>query len=166
MKKIFDIEEIGRLEINQNWFTGRFKVKINDKPMVKYSKNLYVLEENDNRVSLYLDGNVFKGFGFTLNHQFYEITKPLPWYIYVLALLPFIFTMVVGNISAVAEAGFYYVGGALGGAISGLFSGLALYFCGYLSKWWVRILVCLGCFIITFVLCFGIGNLIVLSLSK
>ena len=161
MKKEFEIEGIGKVQVTHNWFTGSFSFKINDQKMKKMSRLTYVLGSGDDKITLYRVGNGFKGFGFILNKVYYSLTKPAPKYVYILAAIPLPMTLVLGNIQALVSAGFYYVGGALGGAIAGLFTGLIIYFGIADLKQWIKILICILCIVATFFTCFGIGNLIV-----
>ena len=168
MKKIIEIENGGIVEVNQNAFTGGFSFNYNGNPMTKLSKKDYVYNggsEKDN-FAITLEGNIFKGMSFTVNYKVYQVTEPVQWYIFALAILPFIITMVLGNMPSLAKSGFYYVGGLIGGAISGLFSGLAIYLSSYTSKLWVRILICLACLAVTFGICLAVGNIIVASATK
>lgn len=168
MKKLIEIENVGTIEANQSAVTGHFAFTLNGKPMRQLSKKEYEYpsENGKESIRITLNGNVFKGVWFALKDKVYKISEPVPWYIFALALLPFIMTMVLSNIPSLAKDGFYYVGGAIGGALSGLMSGLALYFSSYTSKWWVRILICLGFLVATFGICLAIGNAIVTAATK
>ena len=165
MKKIFEIENIGTVEAYQNWLTGRFSFSVNQQALTKTSKNLYEGGEGEKKISITLQGNVFNGYKFSLNEQQYSITEPIQWYLYILACIPFVMTMVLGNSQDLAKSGFYYVGGAVGGGISGLFSGITLLVFSYTPNKWKRILIALVSIALTFAVCFGIGNMIASSQS-
>ena len=161
MKKIIDIEELGKVEVNQNWFTGRFSFVVNNKELFKRNKTTYVLKQDDEELLFFLNGNSFKGFYLTYGGKQYKLTEPIEWYFIILTMIPFLMTMTLGSLTPLAEAGFYYVGGAVGGLISGAFTGFALYFCTITQKKWIKLLICLGAIILTFLVCLGVGNLIV-----
>ena len=168
MKKLIEIENVGTIEANQSILTGHFAFNFNGKPMRQLSKKEYEYpsENGKESVNIVLQGNIFKGMSFLLKDKVYKISEPVQWYIFAFALLPFLISLVLGNMPSLAKEGFYYVGGMIGGAISGLFSGLALFFSTYTSKFWIRVLICLACLIITFGICLGIGNAIVSAATK
>lgn len=163
MKKELIIENLGKVLVKQNAFMGNFKLFINEKPIQKIGKTVFSVG-NDNPNRIYVSGNIIKGYILIFEKSVYKITAPLPWYVYALGIVPFVMTMVLGNIAFLAEQGFYYVGGAIGGGISGAFSALTFFLCGYNNKWWQRLLICFSAICITFGICFGIGNLIALLL--
>lgn len=162
MEKRFEISE-GLLIISQNSFSGNFTVTFNGVKMNAITKNKF--KYGDHEVTIF--GSTFAGYSFLFDgKEKGVITEKLPWYIFVLALAPFVWSIILGNLSFLVDYGFYYVGGAIGGAISGGLSFLALFLCANAQKTWVRLLICFASWLIIFGLCFGIGNLIVLIFKK
>lgn len=163
MKKIINVENLGAVEANQNIVTGRFDFSIDGKKFVRESKKKYVLSEGEKQIVFDFDGNIFTGFVFSYNGQRYKITNAIPWYVYILTAIPFIMTMVLGNLQTLYDEGFYYVGGAVGGSISGAAWALGIYVSAYCEKLWVRLLICIIAIALTFGICFAVGNIIVSS---
>ena len=160
------MEGVGQVCVRGNRFTEKFTITIDGEPMNRVYKKQYSLLRNGVNISFSLNGNVLKGLSIPYGRYTYILTTPVPWYSYVFASLVFIMTLTVGNISYFPEHGFYFVGGAIGGFIGGFCSMLSLYLSAMVSKWWQRILIGLGALLLTFGLCFGIGNLIVMLFRK
>ena len=161
MKKTYIIEGLGKVEVNHSFWSGRFMVYVDNDATYRLTKRCFTLGEGDNKKKIYIYGNMFSGLTLGYGANRYVITKPLPWFYYVLCFFPFAMTMVLGSLGVLAEMGFYYVGGAIGGGISGGLSAASLFTVAYLPKWWMRVLVALAFIAVTFGICLGIGNAIV-----
>lgn len=168
MKKLIQVENVGNVEVTQSNLTGAFSISIDGKAMTKVNKKQFILkgEGEEKTITAIVSGNSFQGFKLDIGGGIYAITESVPLYVYVLALIPFVVTIVLGNMTVLAQKGFYYVGGAIGGAISGMISILTIYVSTVSPKWWVKVLICLAGFAICFLTCYGVGNLIVAGLTK
>ena len=173
MKKTFDIENIGKVEVIHNFFLGTYQIYLGDKEFKRLSKTSYVLEttgddlfEKPKTITAIISGNFVSGSYLLINNKSYELLKKVPWYSFILSAIPLILSVVLGNMRSLAEAGFYYVGGAIGGGISGLFLVLIIYANGIAQKWYYRLLFSLLLILAAFFICLGIGNAIVHSMSN
>lgn len=160
MKTIIDTN-IGKVEVNEGLFTGKFSLTVNNVTAEKTTKRYFKYNDGENDHTLVILGNHFSGLFLSVDKKYYTICEKLPIYIYILGFIPFVMTMVLGTIPTFAQAGFYYVGGAIGGAISGGLSLVGIFLASYVKKWYFRLLIVIVSIIVTFLICFGIGNLIV-----
>ena len=160
MKKTFIVNENKTLEVKQNMFTGLFTFSLGDHKFVRVDRQRFVLNKENEKNEIVVSGNFYHGFRFTFNGEEYILSTRLEWYVIILGFVPLILSIVLGSVRELAEAGFYYVGGAIGGAIGGAFTGLSIYLAGYLYKRWQRLLLALMAIILSFGLCFMIGNII------
>ena len=105
MKKLIEIENVGTIEANQSILTGHFAFNFNGKPMRQLSKKEYEYpsENGKESVNIVLHGNIFKGMSFLLKDKVYKISEPVQWYIFAFALLPFLISLVLGNMPSLAK---------------------------------------------------------------
>ena len=164
MKKEYVIENVGTFVVEQNSITGSFSVKKDGVQLIKTSRTSFTYQTEDGTEDrVVISGSAFKGLYVTIDGQVNTFSNPVPWYGYLLSVIPFVMTMILGNMTSLVQAGFYYVGGFIGGGISGVFVALSLYANTLLPKWWQRVLASLLCIALTFAICYGIGNAIVAS---
>lgn len=161
MERKFITSENDTIRVNYSAFSGKIEIFFNGKIARKISKRVYKVSVGDDVKNIEVEGNLFSGVYLHYDGRSYQIQGKLPIYVFILGVIPFIMTMVLGNLRALADAGFYYVGGAIGGGLSGLFSALGIALCSLPSKHWLRILILVLSIAITFAACYGIGNFIV-----
>ena len=152
---------IGDVTVNENIWTGRFALSLDGKVLKRQGRKQFVYNDGTSLHDLTISGNMFTGVYLKVDGVFRRIYPPTPWYVYVLCAVPFVLSMVLGNIVALAQAGFYYVGGAIGGGISGIYFALGLYLSRLSRKPWVKILILSGIILASFFTCWGVGTLIV-----
>ena len=143
MTTVFNDPEIGNIEFSYNSFTGRYNACINGVKATRIEKKVLFVSLPQNSYKIYIYGNLFSGIWFSVKEKMFVVTEKCPWYVYVLGVIPFVMTMVLGNLPMLVDAGFYYVGGAIGGGISGLFSALAIVFAAFTRKHIFRLLILL-----------------------
>ena len=162
MTKRFLIENLGELKVERKNIFKDFKFYINDIEAYQIDKKTYNVTINGEEVFIYISGGSFKGLFATIKDNKYQILKGIPWYFVILILMSLATPLLFAHISYFAEHGIYVVGGAVGGAIGGAFVFLASALCAAFEKWWIRLLICIGCMILSFAVCLGIGSLLVL----
>lgn len=91
----------------------------------------------------------------------YQLATAIDILLYVLCCIPIAVSVVVGNIPALPANGFYFVGGIIGGGIGGLMSGVAVYIVYKVKNPLVRALTIIGAIVLTLLICWGVGTLIV-----
>lgn len=169
MKKDYVIEDLGTVTIDYNSWTGKFLAYLNNEELKKTGKKTFIIPaqgEEGKQETLFIDGNMMSGLKFILKGKLYYITPKMPWYAYLFFMIPFMMVMVLGNMSSLADRGFYFVGGAIGGGIGGVFSALTIYSYVLFQKWYFRVLASLVLIALTFLICWGIGTAIVSSMAQ
>lgn len=161
MTKVYQDETIGKIEFAYNGWTGRFNARINGIQATRVNKRMLRVETDAETYIISIYGNTFSGISFVCKQKTFQVTEKAPWYVYVLGFIPFIMTMVLGFLPSLAEAGIYYVGGALGGGISGGLSFLGIFFASFMHKHIFRLLILIGMIVVTFFTCWAIGTMIV-----
>lgn len=167
MKNSIVIDELGKLDVNENIWTGRISVSLDGKELKRLEKRSFeLIFPDERRETLTVAGNIFSGKSVYVNGKTYTLTSRMPWYGYALSFIPFILTLVLGNIPALVQSGFYFVGGAIGGLIGGLFTAFSLYANSWFKKWYFRVLISLAFILISFLVCWGIGTAIVAATRR
>ncbi|MCI6357331.1 MAG: hypothetical protein MR766_01685 [Erysipelotrichaceae bacterium] len=83
------------------------------------SKTAFLYESGASTYDINITGNFVKGSTLTINGDSYKISENLKWYEYVLAILPFVFILIWGNVPALVQI-LPVIGGAIGGVVSAL----------------------------------------------
>ena len=165
MKKTYQIDGLGEVEVVRHEFSGSFSVWLNGSKLQRFAKYSFKYEgENGESRFVLIRGSVFQGYKVVIEETPHPFSTPLPWYCYVLSALPLFLSVTLGNMRLLADYGFYFVGGAIGGLIGGAFTGLSFGLTCMLEKWYFKVLAALLCIALSFLACWGVGNLIV-SLS-
>ena len=164
MQKVYQIEGLGEVKVVKNEFSGLFSIYLNGEKLERFARISFRYMEEGEAKFILVRGSVIKGYNIVIDEKPYRFSDPLPWYCYVLCAIPLLLPLTIGNMPILAEHGFYFVGGALGGAIGGLFTGLSLGLMCMPEKWYLKVLYGMLAIAISFLACWGIGNLIV-SLS-
>lgn len=166
MVKQFMIDNLGEFKVEKTNIFTKYKYYINDIEAQQIGKNTYSVTIDGKEIRIYFDGNAFKGHYVSIDGHIFQILKGLPWYCIALSVIALAIPLVFGNIRYFSEHGFYILGGALGGAIGGVIMSLSIALSFYIEKWWARLLISLGSVILSFGICYGIGNLLVLLMNQ
>ena len=156
MNSIIKIDGVGELSVTENFWTGSKTLSLNGVKLQKVSKKQFSCRLGEQILDIFIDGNFLTGLKCTVNGKTYKVTEAAKWYEYVLAIVPFVFIMVWGNIPATIKI-FPVISGALGGAISALLSFTSLYVMKMIKKPYLKVLVGLGFFVLTVLICYVIA---------
>ena len=159
MKIIKIHEQLGTIEYNENFWTGKRTIKINDIVLKKVKKNIYTSEGYDAVVT----GSLLSGIVLKANGIYISIYGKPSTYEFVLAFLPLIFVIIWGNIPHLCSI-FPIVGGAIGGAISGAFGAASLMLMNAQTKLRNKLLISFVSFIATVLVCYLVA-IVILSLK-
>ena len=157
----YNCDELGTLEVKENIWTGSLSFYLNGREFKKINKKSFVIDCDDKEYQLLVFGSFFEGTHFSFNGNRYTFKDAIPWYLVVLASIPFLLSMTIGNIPYFAQIGFYYVGGAIGGALNAVFGCLIVYFSRKVNKAYLRLLISLLIIAIAVLATWGVGNIIV-----
>lgn len=150
MKTIVNHNELGEITFRESFWTGRKSVLINGTELKKVSKQTFVTADGR---EISIEGNFMRGSHARIGDEVYQLTPSAKWYEYVLSVIPFVFVMIWGNIPFLCEI-VPIVGGAIGGLISGAFVVIGLFVMKSVRPIWLKIVVALLNFGVTFLLCY------------
>lgn len=166
MKRILQLSSGAQFEARYNPWIGTVSVYHDGIKIPKAGKKAFYTEVNGEKYYISYEGNSFQGITLVIGGETFSFLPAAKWYSFVLATIPLILSLTLGNIVALGEAGFYYLGGALGGGISGLIGALGLFFSLGFRKWWQKLLIGLAAIAVGFLVCWGVANIIVASATK
>ncbi len=160
MKTVIQHQTYGEIVYDESAWTGKKAISIGGTPLEKLSKKEFKMQ---NGTTVTANGGFLQGASLDINGEKIEVIPRIKWYEIVLCVLPFLFVVIWGNVTALCRI-IPIVGGAIGGGISGLFSVLGLWGMKSVRPTWLKILIGLGSFAVTFGICLGIGYAIVSAL--
>lgn len=143
----------GTLVYDENIWTGKRTLYCNDTPCLKLSRNTFRMD--DGTVAT-LKGSTLTGVKLLLGAETIQVSAPAKWYEYVLALLPFVFDMIWGNIPATLKI-FPIVSGAIGGIICAVAAVLSFFLMRKTEKWWLKVLIGIAVGAVAVLICYAIA---------
>lgn len=153
MKQTIQHETYGEILFEENIWTGKKSVSIGGIALEKIAKKEFKLPDGGAAI---IKGGFLQGAVLSVNGEDIRLTPKIKWYEVLLCVWPFILTIVWGNVPALCAI-VPIVGGAIGGAIGGVFCVLGLYGIRSVKPIWLKILIALASFGVTFGICCGIG---------
>ncbi len=165
MEKLIKNEELfeGKdVLVKYNSFTGKIIILINGMQAQKIKRNTYEFEGQ----TINFKGNFITGAKLIVKDKEYEVSEKQPIYVSFIAILPFVFDIVLSSIPAVGKAGFPLVGGAIGGAISGVMCFVSLYCMTLTKKHLFKVLIGLGFVALNLLICLFLGFIILSLIAK
>lgn len=153
----------GTITYTESFWTGKKEIMIGQIPLVKQSKNTFLLPGGDPNAIVTVKGNFLTGVSLVWGNETIPMTPAAKWYEWVLALLPLIFICVWGNSVPLCMI-FPIVGGALGGAIGGVAFVCGLLFMKKTERIAYKLLIGLGVFAAAVLLCFVLAIAIIGSM--
>lgn len=152
MKYTVENSELGRIEYDENFWTGKKLIVIDGKPLLKQGKNLYQYNDGENVKTVNLMGSFFSGVKVSCEGVTVEVLRPLKWYEIALSVSIFALIMVWGNNPYLCSI-IPVVGGALGGVVSAVGVCLYLVFVRKEKPLWQKLVYWAGCLVGTFLVC-------------
>ncbi len=146
----------GKISYDENAWTGRKTIVVGIRPCTKLNRRTFRLE--DGTVAR-IRGNFLSGSTLLIGDEEFPLTPRVKWYEVVLAVLPFIFDVVWGNVVELVAI-FPIVGGAIGGLICGAGMFLSLYFMRKVKVWWQKVLIGLLVGAAAILICYAIAVII------
>ncbi len=150
MEKRFTDSTLGEIIYTESVFSGRKKIFVNGKELKKQSKNVYVTESGE---QVTIKGSFYQGVELVIGVNKYQVSERLKWYEYLTIILPLVFNLIWGNSVTLCKI-IPMIGGALGGLVSALVGALGLVLISKCTKVWQRILVVIGTFVVSVLICY------------
>ncbi len=107
MKRTYIVKDGVTIEVRHNPLSGRYSVWENDESFRRVESKLFRKDINGESVIVRIDGNIFKGVSVRSCGTDFVFTEPCGWYTIALAIVPFVLSMVLSSIAALANAGFF-----------------------------------------------------------
>lgn len=154
---------VGTITYTESFWTGKKEILFGQIPLVKQSKNTYLLPGGDPNAIVMVKGNFLTGVSLILGTETIRLIPAPKWYEWILAFFPLFFICVWGNSIPLCMI-FPLVGGALGGAIGGLALVFSLVFMKKTENVGYKLLIGLGIFAAAVFLCFWLAVAIIGSM--
>lgn len=119
-------------------------------------KTAFLYESGASTYDINITGNFVKGSTLTINGDSYKISENLKWYEYVLAILPFVFILIWGNVPALVQI-LPVIGGAIGGVVSALMGLLSAVVMKETKSIALKILYGIAFFLATVAICYALA---------
>ena len=156
MKTVLEHPIYGKISYCESFWTGKKRLFIGEKELQKVSKKEFS-DENGNIIQL--KGNYLAGVKFVAGGEEIQLSPSVKWYEIALCVLPFLLILVWGNVPALFEI-VPVVGGAIGGALSAVVAIIDLFIIKLIKQIWLKVLISVVMTGIAFLICFGVGSLI------
>ena len=104
----------GKIVFNENFWSGKKTLTINDVDANPISKKEYMV----NGKIVTIKGSFLMGSSLFIDGETVQLSSKPKWYEIVFAIIPFLFLITWGNIDSLVSI-FPVVGGAIGGALGG-----------------------------------------------
>lgn len=157
MKTVIQHQTYGEIVYDESAWTGKKSLSIGGTQLEKISKKEFKMQDGS---TVTVNGGFLQGASLSIKDETIPLMPRVKWYEIVLCILPLLLTLTWGNIPAMCAI-IPIVGGAIGGGIGGLFSILGLWGMKSVKPIWLKIVIALGSFAVTFGICCGIGYAIV-----
>ncbi len=164
MQKVIQHEKYGCIVYQENFWTGKPTVTINNTALKKINKRTFEYENEGTVTTVALKGSMLNGVQLQIGDDLITVQEKAKWYEYALSVLILVFDLVWGNVPALCAI-FPLVGGAIGGFICGLFAVLNLFFMRKAEKIWQKLLIFLGFFAVSILCCYLIALAILAALA-
>ena len=117
MRNVVTSEKYGQIVVEESFWTGKKKLYINGEELVSVVKNSFLYKTEEKNISVRINGNFLLGVSISIEDEVITVTEKTKWYEFMLAILPFIFVIIWGNVPDLFDI-FPVVSGAIGGLIT------------------------------------------------
>ena len=149
----------GRIEYEESFWTGKRELTVNGQKLLKKKKNVYQLNTENGVLECRIKGSFLTGATLCVDQDVIQLSEPCKWYEIFCSALIFAFVLIWGNVPSLCRI-FPIVGGAIGGGISGMTACMNLFLMRGTKKAGFKLLIWLGMFLGTIVVCFLIAQFI------
>ena len=151
----------GQIEYNENFWTGKRELAIGGQKLLKKKKNVYTFNSETGNLDCRIKGSFLTGATLHIDQDVIQLSEPCKWYEIFCSVLIFAFVLVWGTVPSLCRI-FPIVGGAIGGGISGLGACVSLFLMKRTKNAGLKLLVWLGMFVATILLCFLVAEFILM----
>lgn len=151
----------GEIEYDENFWTGKRELSVGGQKLLKKKRNVYILNSETGALDCRIKGSFLTGATLYIDQDVIQISAHCKWYEIFCSVLIFAFVLVWGNSPQLCMI-IPIVGGAIGGAISGLGTCINLLLMRKTKQVGLKLLIWLGMFFGTIMLCFLIAEFILI----
>ena len=151
----------GEIEYNENFWTGKRELAIGGQKLLKKKKNVYTFNSETGNLDCRIKGSFLTGATLHIDQDVIQLSESCKWYEIFCSVLIFAFVLIWGNVPSLCRI-FPIVGGAIGGGISGLGACVSLFLMKRTKNAGLKLLVWLGMFVATILLCFLVAKFILM----
>ena len=151
----------GQIEYDENFWTGKRELTIGGQKLLKKKKNVYMLNDENGELECRIKGSFLTGATLYIEQDVIQLSAPCKWYEICCSALICVFVLTWGNSPSLCKI-FPIVGGAIGGGISGLGACVSLFLMRRTKNAGLKLLVWLGMFVATILLCFLVAEFILM----
>ena len=163
MKQIVEHALYGRIEYNENIWTGKRDITINGVRLTKAKKNVYVYDTGEAKINVSVQGNVYTGINLAVGEETIEVERKSAWYELACSISIFVIVLIWGNSTYLCSI-VPIIGGAIGGAVSGLMGILNLRAMKTIKNVGVKLAVWFAMLVATLVICFILAIIYLLAI--
>ncbi len=151
----------GQIEYNENFWTGKRELSVGGQSLLKKKKNVYELNSENGILECRIKGSFLTGATLCIDQDVIQLSEPCKWYEIFCSVLICAFVLIWGNAPALCKI-FPIVGGAIGGGICGMTACMNLFLMRETKKVGFKLLIWLGMFVATILLCFLVAEFILM----
>ena len=151
----------GQIEYDENFWTGKRELNIGGQKLLKKKKNVYMLNDENGELECRIKGSFLTGATLYIEQDVIQLSAPCKWYEICCSALICVFVLTWGNSPSLCKI-FPIVGGAIGGGISGMTACMNLFLMRRTKNAGLKLLVWLGMFVATILLCFLVAEFILM----
>ena len=162
MKASIQHSVYGEITYDESFWTGRKNILVNKNPLQKLDKTTFVLpKEGGGFETVKIKGNFMIGAKATIGSETLTLMPTIKWYEIVLTVLIFLFNVVWANVPQLVLL-MPLVGGFIGGFASAFIAFLGLFVMRLLKQVYWKLLVFVGFFGASILICWGIAMMILM----
>jgi len=162
MKTIIENEKYGKIEYDESFWTGSKQVCINGTKLEKKDRRNFVYQTAEGALNVNLLGNYLYGSKINIGSDIIQLTPAIKWYEAIFPILMFALTLIWGGSDKLCAI-FPVIGGFIGGLISAGFACVCILITKQVKSPALKLLIGLAIFVLNFLICFGIAELILMS---
>ncbi len=162
MKVVVENEKYGKIEYSESFWTGAKQISINGTKLEKKDRKNFSYQTESGMENVYVAGNFLYGSVMTIQGENIQLSPKIQWYESIFPILMILFTLIWGSSKSLCAI-FPVVGGFVGGLISAIFACCCIIFTKQVKSPLYKLLIGLGIFVLNFLVCFGVAELILLG---
>lgn len=164
MRAIVQHETLGPIVYEENAWTGKKSIFINNTPLIKQNKKLFLYSTGTTSKTVQVTGNFLTGTKLVIDGETIEVTPRAKWYEIACSIFIFALNVVWGNSIALCTI-LPVVGGAIGGLVSGAIAIGNILAMKSVKQVWLKLAIWVGMVVAMLAACSLIGIFLISLLA-